>query len=340
MALSLAFIGCGGMGRSHLRRLLEGGRVEVLGISDASPESLEAARKVVEEVAPEKLAGMTFLSDAKQMIAETPAEVAVIPLPNKLHKDFTIAALEAGKHVFCEKPMALNVADAEAMIAARDKAGKILMIGHCVRFTDQYRALKKMVEEKTYGEILRANFIRIGGNYGPLPPAIEWFLDQDASGGAVMDLHIHDADFIIYLLGRPRAVEAFGVENQLRPNSGPDQMSLHYLYDKALPYVTAETGWMRSRWFDAAFEVDFEEAVVAFGDGKLVVKKGENWGKPLPEITEWPTDPPLTMWEHFLDSVEQGKQPLLCPPEDSCFAVKMATSAVEALRGGGRVGLE
>ena len=109
-------------------------------------------------------------------------------LPTDLHAEVTVAALEAGKHVLCEKPMALTVAECDRMVAAAKASGRFLMIAHCIRFWPEYIALKEIVDSGQYGKVTSALFRRISG----LPKWSEWFPNPQRSGGAILDLHIHD----------------------------------------------------------------------------------------------------------------------------------------------------
>jgi predicted dehydrogenase len=125
---------------------------------------------------------------------------------NCSHAKCSIAALNAGKHVLCEKPMAYNANEAEEMIAARDKSGKVLMIGFVMRFTDEGKIAKEFVDEDYLGDIYyaRAHYVRRHGSPGG------WFANKELSGGGpIIDLGVHVIDFTRYLAGSPKPVSVY-----------------------------------------------------------------------------------------------------------------------------------
>ena len=118
--------------------------------------------------------------------------------------------LEKGYNVLCEKPMALNSEDCEAMIAAEKKNGKKFMIAQVVRFFKEYEFLKNCIENEIFGKPLATYFKRIS-NY-PDCGWDNWFMDYNRSGGCITDLHIHDVDIVRYLFGEPKAVSCHAVD--------------------------------------------------------------------------------------------------------------------------------
>jgi predicted dehydrogenase len=168
--------------------------------------------------------------------------------------------MAAGAHVLCEKPMSLNVKDCDRMIRAANHSGKVLQIGHCVRFWPEYAETKRIVDSGRYGRVVAATFQRLGSL--PRWSIDNWSMDEKRSGSVALDLHIHDTDFVQYLFGMPRAVCSFAAR------AGTGEM-LHivtqYLYDDGKA-VTAEGGWamMPKFGFEMSFNIMLEKATIVY----------------------------------------------------------------------------
>lgn len=150
-------------------------------------------------------------------------DVALVACPNHLHARMSVAALEAGLHVFCEKPMATSLVDAETMVAAARRSRRELMIGFTNRFRPEIQGLAAAIQQGTLGEIraIRAGWLRRGG----VPGAGTWFTEQSASGGgALIDLGSHLIDLALWL----------GAPGELRTAT----CALDYTFDPA-----ADAGW-------------------------------------------------------------------------------------------------
>lgn len=157
-------------------------------------------------------------TDYKEMLANKEIDAVSVCLPTYLHAEAAIAALEAGKHVLCEKPMAVNAIEAQAMHNASVKAGKKLMISQNQRFGEDAQYLKKIVDTGVFGEIyfIRTGWRRpMGGMPGPFGSRENgavlnrnWFNEKDKGGGVLRDLGSHMIDLAMYLTGFPKLVEA------------------------------------------------------------------------------------------------------------------------------------
>jgi predicted dehydrogenase len=261
--IRVGIVGFGFMGRMHYRcwRDIEG--VGVTAICETNPNIIADAQKGVgniegyaEQIDFSKL---KVYRDLGQMLQDESLDAVSLTAPTFLHPDLTIQALNAGVHVLCEKPMALTVAECDRMIAAAEKSGKILQIGHCVRFWPEYAEAKRIVDSGKYGKVIAATLQRLGA-----PPTWgqdNWFMNEKRSGGMVLDLHIHDTDYVQYLLGMPKAVQSFGA-----PKSGSTaHVVTHYLYDDET-VITAEGGWamMGSFGFEMSFNLVLEKATLVY----------------------------------------------------------------------------
>jgi predicted dehydrogenase len=186
-----------GMGSGHVKNFQSHPNAEVVAVADVDKVKLEEKGT---ELGIEKR-----YSDPLKMIKEEKLDIVTVAVPNKFHKPLTIAALEAGSHVLCEKPMAMNTKEAEQMLAVAKKCKKRLMINFSYRFTPQSFAMKKEVESGILGNIYYARtlWLRRRG----MPGFGGWFGQKKLSGGGpIVDLGIHRLDLALWLMDYPKPV--------------------------------------------------------------------------------------------------------------------------------------
>ena len=186
-----------GMGRHHIAGYQTHPNAQVIAIADLDKERLQQVGD--QYGVPERY------TTAEAMLAAEQLDVVSIATPNNLHKPLTLAALQAGCHVLCEKPMAMNAGEAREMIAAAEKAGRRLMINFSYRFTEQSQALKSRVDAGDLGEVYFARTVwhRRRG----LPRFGGWFGQKALSGGGpLIDLGVHRLDLALWLMGYPKPV--------------------------------------------------------------------------------------------------------------------------------------
>lgn len=193
--LNHGIIGFGFISEKHLNGYASiPDKVQTIAACDILPERLKAA---------EERGIQRLYSDYRDMLADPEIDIVSVCLPNFLHKQVTIDALEAGKHVHCEKPMAMNYAEAKQMLAAQERTGKKLMIGLNNRYVPINQYVRKLVAEGGIGEVY---FAKCGWtDRAGLPPS-GWFTDiKRAGGGAVIDTAVHFVDLVMLMLGYPEA---------------------------------------------------------------------------------------------------------------------------------------
>ncbi len=224
------------------------------------------------------IAGSAAVSASFEDLLNDPAlDVLDLCLPTYLHAEFTIRGLEAGKHVICEKPMAMNTEEAKRMIAASEKSGRRLMIAHCIRFWPEYEILTELVQSKRLGKLLSLNLTR----YGAFPTWSweGWLEDENKSGGGALDMHIHDTDYALYLLGEPDDIRSRGTVDAKGASHAFTTMTFGDVV------VQAEGGWNlpSSAPFKMAFRAVFERGLANFDGGPLTVYE-EGKEPVVPEI--------------------------------------------------------
>jgi predicted dehydrogenase len=204
------------------------------------------------------LRGVRGFADWREMLERPEIDVVDICLPPALHAEVAVATAKAGKHVFCEKPIALAPSDATRMVRAADAAGKQLLIGHVLPFMPEYAFARSAVMGGKYGKLLGGHFKRVIADPLWLPD----FYDPQRVGGPVVDLHIHDAHFIRLLCGMPSAVFSTG---RMR-GEVVEFIDTQFLFDDKRLAVSATSGVIaqQGRSFTHAFEIYLERATIQY----------------------------------------------------------------------------
>lgn len=205
------------------------------------------------------LTGIKKYDNLDALLADPDIDLVDLCLPSHLHRSITLAALAAGKHVLVEKPIALSVEDADVMIEAAEKAGKLLMVAQVLRFWPEFAAIKDLIDGGEYGKLRGAHFKRVISR--PDWSGDDWFSDPSKTGGAVVDLHIHDTDFVQHLFGKPSAVWSTGT---VSPRGQVDYLVTEYQYPGQNICVTAQGGAvaMKGIEFEHGFDVYFERGML------------------------------------------------------------------------------
>ena len=255
--LNIVLVGCGFMGRMHANviDMLPNARLVAVVDKDAARLSEFGGRHEVP--------GFATLEEA---LGAVEAQAVDICLPTHLHREFTEKAAAHGKHVMCEKPMARTTADADAMIQACANAGVRLMIGHCIRFWPEYAYVKALKENGALGQLLSINLTR----YGQFPSwsADNWLADETKAGGGALDMHIHDTDYALYLLGEPETHASYGTDD----GRGIGQIFTTFGFrNGAIAHL--EGGWNLPAGtpFKMMFRAIFERGAAIFDGGPLTV---------------------------------------------------------------------
>lgn len=197
MSIKVGIIGCGKIAQvRHLPEYLANPHAQISGLYD-----INQAR--AQELA-EKYGGKAYPS-VEALLSDPGIDAVSVCAANHAHAEISIAALKAGKHVLCEKPMAISLAECEAMVAAARESGKYLMIGQNQRLAKAHAKAKELIAEGAIGKVL--TFRTIFGHGGPETWSVDpgkntWFFDKTkAAMGAMADLGIHKTDMIQYVLG-------------------------------------------------------------------------------------------------------------------------------------------
>src|SRR5579875_2347699 len=257
--------GLGFMGATHLSAYEKLRGVEIAAVCSPDAQALSGDLTAVggnlnRPHRAHDFSGARTYTDWIDLIRDPQLDAVDICLPTDLHAPAAIAALESGKHVLCEKPMALSAEDCEHMMAAAQRHNRILMIGQILRFWPEYLCLRDFVESGRYGRVRGATFIRRCG----LPDWSRWLPDERRSGGAIVDLLTHDIDQALLLFGAPARVAA-------KSMGGPDTLMATLIYPNG-PEVRIQGGWFPACTpLSMGFQVRAERAELEWGPDGLTL---------------------------------------------------------------------
>lgn len=264
----VGIVGFGFMGRTHAgayRWAAEqaGLPVEITTIADGRGVEafVSSGGNIGNGDLPIEAGDVRIVTDAEALFGSNDVDLVSICTPTDTHIDLAIAALAAGRHVLVEKPVATSTAAIErlkeAATTAKKDHGLICTPAMCMRFWPAWAWLKRAVGSGTFGSVHSASFSRLGA----APAWSGFYGDETRSGGAILDLHVHDVDFLVHCFGAPRAVTSRG-----------DSSHVSTLYDFANGpgHVLARGGWLRSPSFPFTmrYVVEFERAVADFDLGR------------------------------------------------------------------------
>ena len=199
----LGFVGAGNITAYHLGALRKVAGAQATAICDIEDRARARAQEF-------DIPGV--YTDYRRMFEEAPIDAVVVAVPNFIHHEVTIAALEAGKHVLCEKPMAISADLASDMVAAADKSGKLFAIGLVCRYAYSSQLARTMIASGDLGEVYYARALKVRRK--GIPGWGTWFTQKSVSGGGpVIDIGVHSLDLAWYAMGCPQPVSVTGITN-------------------------------------------------------------------------------------------------------------------------------
>lgn len=339
LMLNLALVGLGFMAATHIKALRQVSGVRVAALCNPSGRHLDGdftgVAGNVGDNAPVKLEPGSFKAyrDYAALLADPEIHAVDICAPTLAHRDLAVAALRAGKHVLCEKPLARTAAQAREMAEVAAACGRVFMPAMCLRFFPEWAWVRAAIADGRFGRVLAARFRRVAE-----PPG--WgqtnFLDGAKSGGALLDLHIHDADFVQFCFGRPLAVRSHGYT---KISGAIDHVVTHYeVTGGAL--VHAEGAWCMTPGFgfNMSYTVNFERATVDYdlarGAEALKVAEAGQGGRVL-KLDQ--PDGYVGELRHFAETIAAGAQPTVVTAADGVSSVEICEAEEQSIRTGERV---
>lgn len=318
--LNYAIIGFGGLGKFHfsntekLKKEVEDLNLVALCDIDEETFKTQTTTNLGDNNNNLVLSQYKLYTDIDEMLSKEKLDFVITALPTNIHEKIAVQVMKKGIHVFSEKPIALNLEQAQNMIDASKEYNVKLMIGHCVRYFSEYKILKRIIDSKEYGNVLCADFYRLSET--PTWSWENWMCDEEKSGGAVLDLHIHDVDYINYVFGKPNAVTS-RVTNK---DTKHDAVTTIFDYDNM--FVTATGAWgMKAKYpFSSGFTVRFEEATLDCKGGILMLYT-DNEAKQL-EIPE--ESGHISEVIDFIDCIKNDKESKINTAETAKISLEIA----------------
>ena len=302
--LKVGLVGVGGISGAHIPAWEEMADAELVALCDIRPERME------------KFTEKRCYTDFDEMLANEELDILDICLPTYLHADFAVKAMEKGINVITEKPISLKEEDIDRVYKTAEKNNVKFMVAQVLRFWPEYELLKEIYETKKYGKLLSGTMTRLGCY--PKWSWDGWMMDEKRSGLVPFDLHIHDLDFMVYAFGMPK------VAHQFRSKL-PDQDFISLSYDFGDFQINSEASWYATCYpFTAEFRFQFENAVVANENGKMLIHLRDDERIDLSEDAEGDTgdinlpksDAYANEINYFADCVRNNKPVEKVQPEE------------------------
>jgi predicted dehydrogenase len=328
----VAIAGLGFMGKTHLGIYRQFKNVEVVALCDGNTNALNITRLDaggnIQAVSGDiDLSGVRKYTDFDKMLADGGIDVIDLCLPTFLHVDYAVKAMHAGCHVLCEKPMALTVEGTQTILQTVRATGKLFSVGQCLRYWPAYTEIKKLLDDGRYGKVNYAEFARF--STPPIWGWDNWLFDEKRSGDAALELHIHDADMVMYLFGFPKSLRSVGV---FTPNGSISHIATVYAYPDCA--IASTGGWLCSSTFGfnmralfvlekATIELDFSKQPVVM----VYPQDNDKYALPLSD-----GDGYYYELQDFIAGVERGKLSRIVTPESAADSVKLCLAEIRSAK--------
>lgn len=314
----VALAGAGGIGKKHLDCYRQIDTAQVVAVIEPGEEAAEAARR----------SGYPVFASLDEAIKMTSPDILDITAPTPFHKDLTMQGLKAGMHILLEKPMARTLEDCDAIIRAVEDSGRRLMVGHVLRFFPEFVRARGAVLSGEVGNPAMVRTSRGGAFPGN---ASSWYADLNVSGGVLLDLVIHDFDWLRWTFGEVERVFSQGLAAS---KPGARDYSLTSLRFTSGVIAHVEGTWMRHGGFRASFEVAGDKGLLQYDSrdaATLAVASGQTQGLRL-ESPLYQT-PQYRQITHFLNCLLTGEDTLVSMA-DAREAVRISLAALESVKTG------
>jgi predicted dehydrogenase len=323
--INIGIVGLGFMAATHIRayRQVEGARVAAL--CNPSGRHLDGdftnVTGNVGATDPVKLEmkGVKATKTFTDLLNDPDVHVIDICAPTRMHQELAVAALRAGKHVLCEKPLARTSAAAREIITEAAKAKGIFMPAMCLRFWPEWAWLQQAIASNRFGKVLAARFRRVAE-----PPG--WgrntFFNGAESGGGLFDLHVHDTDFVQFCFGKPRSVFSTGY---VKFSGAIDHVVTQYeVAGGAIVHAEGSWAMVPGFGFNMSYTVNFERATADYdiARSKEALRLAEE-GQGSKVVTCEGADGYVGELKHFIECVRAGKAPSVVTVQDGLASVEI-----------------
>jgi predicted dehydrogenase len=319
----VAVIGAGKIGRTHAEAYAAIPNAELVAICDSRTD-------VAEEMAKEFSA--KAVADVDQLLKEVEVDAIDVCTPTPAHLDVIKAAAAAGKHIACEKPLARTISQAMEADRICEEAGVTLFVAHVVRWFPEYRKLKSLIESGAIGETVEVRASR--QSKAPLRPG-NWLTNVQTSGGVVLDLVIHEFDWLRSVYGNVRRVYAKGLYNSHIPDADYALVTLRF-ENGVIAHI--EGSWQKPSGFTMDMEIAGTEGLLEFrsdSSSALVIETKGTDAQPGQLVYQncESVNPYQLELQHFIDCLETGKTPDVTG-KDGIESVRIAEAALRSITTG------
>lgn len=323
--LNFAIIGMGGLGKVHYQNVKEVAEkvkdVNLVALCDGNDTAFctQTATNLNDAHADLDFSAYHLYNNVEILLEKEKPDFVISALPTDIHEEVAVKVMNKGIHVFSEKPMALNLAQAEHMLRVAKENNVKLMIGQCLRYSRPYVMLKDIIDSGKYGKVISADFFRISPT--PAWSWKNWMHDDTKSGGAILDMHVHDVDVINWVFGMPSGVTSFATNYKTKH----DSVTTVYHYDDKRVTATGEWGMPGCFKFQSGFTVRFEKAAIVtnlegmylYPESGAAIKLQQSEDKMyVEEVVD------------FINCVREDKESAVNPATDSCNSLKIALAEI------------
>ena len=324
--VSLGIAGMGYIGRVHLEASRKVPGVQVPAVASLQSEGFQDA-----------LPGLRIYPSYHELLRDDRLDGVIICLPTDLHEEATVEAAEHGRHILCEKPMGLDAASARRMLQAAQAHGRILMVAQVLRFWPHYARIKELIAAGEIGSLRSVIAYRLS----TYPSWSNWFRDPAKSGGCLLDLQVHDVDFIHGILGHPQSVSTVGIQSTTgswdhvhTTLTYPDAratVEASYLMPASWPFSTGIRVLGTAGALEYTFRVgaNIQEREQAAHDFRLYKTDGT---VSVPATSA--DDMFVAQLRYFAHCVTERQPPRLCAPEETCQVMQVMTAARQSADSG------
>ncbi|MEW6231666.1 MAG: Gfo/Idh/MocA family oxidoreductase [Chloroflexota bacterium] len=330
--IRVGLIGAGMVGNAHANAYARLPNAQVVAVADGRADRAQAMAECFEAQA---------FSTMAELLAGTQVDMIDICLPTPRHAEHTVAALAAGKHVLCEKPIARTLEDAQRMIdaakEARDRFGSKFMVGQVVRFFPEYARAHDLLRQGVIGQSKVARTLR--GGIFPAWSADNWLGDFAQSGGVVLDTACHEFDWLRWCFGEVVRVFARGLVYETLAQGQPRDHGLILLRFQSGMIAHVEVTWALPPGgpFMTKVEIAGTKGLMAFDNQTSMPIQGYWLGSDGSSNTIPESPVAVTPFQaeisHFLECIEQDREPLVSP-EDALAALEISLAALESIESG------
>lgn len=317
-----ALIGAGGVAKIHAPSLAASPDVDVRWVVDLDTGLAETLAGQV---------GGRVTAEMDEALSDPEVDAVLVALPTAVHRMATERAAAAGKHVFCEKPIARTVEDARAMTEACERAGVVFQVGHVVRFFPEYMKIKELLDAGTLGQVA---MVRTQRRSGPVMETRPWFADIEKSGGLIIDLMIHDLDTLRWYFGDAERLYAHGLSYTEWQKRRDVAMASVRFRNGVIAHLDAS--WSHGAFY-TAIEVAGEKGLVRHDSRKNATITFEHGAQSDDGSTRLAFARPASLspygreMAHFVDAIRTGA-PVLTDGEEATRSLTMAQAVLDSMR--------